>query len=115
MRFYSARLLLIALVKGGKPRKRYLYDESIVVYRAHDWNNAFARALEIGKHQETTYENGKGQIIEWKLAEITNLDLIGKKVDGAEVASKLDYKRAKRSIPANAELHPENSKPSQSF
>ena len=115
MKFYSARLLLISLVEDGKQTKQNLYDESIVVFRASSWDHAFERALELGRQQETTYENVYGHTVRWKLVEIINLDLIGKKVDGAEVASKLDYKRVKEPISSDAEFHPENSEPTQSF
>lgn len=115
MQFYSARLLLIALVEDSKLTKRNLYNESIVVFRARDWDDAFTRALELGKQQETTYENSKGYTVRWRLVEIVNLDLVGKKVDGAEVASQLDYRRVKEPIPPATEFHPEDSEPSQSF
>lgn len=115
MKFYSARLLRICLIDDGKQAKRNLYNESIVVFRARDWNHAFERALELGKQQEVTYENVYGHTVSWKLVGIKNLDIIGQKVDGAEVASRLDYKRVKEPIPTDAEFHPEQSNPSQSF
>jgi len=113
--FYSARLLFIILVDDGKPKKRNRYDETVVVFAARDFDHAFERALEIGHLKERSYVNVSGQNVRWALVEILNLDLVGSKVDGMEVASKLHTRLSANTISARMLFHPERSKPGQSF
>src|SRR5437899_9795378 len=89
MHFYSARLLFIILVADGAGRKRNHYDDSVIVFRARNFDHAFKRALKLGRARETAYKNDKGQRVRWALVKIWNLDWVGPKVDGKEVASHL--------------------------
>ena len=113
--FYSARLLFIILVDDGRPKKKNHFDESVVVFRAKNFSDAFKHALKLGKSQETDYKNEKGQRVRWALVDILNLDCVGATINGKEVASKLHYRTQKRPIPANKKFHPELSKPEGSF
>lgn len=113
--FYSARLLFIILVANGPGKKRNHHDESVVVFRAKSFDHAFKRALELGKNAETEYRNDKGQLVRWALVRILNLDWIGAKVDGKEVASVLHDRTAKKIIRPSTKFHPEKSKPNESF
>jgi hypothetical protein len=113
--FYSARLLFVVLVDDGLPRKTHTWDESVVIFRARDFDHAFTRALEIGRSHETEYLNRHSRMVRWALVGIENLDFVGKRVDGAEVASRLNRRRSKQSIPFATKFRPQASKPSQSF
>jgi|GEM_PF-3313588 len=115
MNFYSARLLFIILIDDGKPRRKNQFDESVIVFRARSFEDAFERALALGKEKETKYKNDKGQGVRWALKSILNLDLIGKKVDGSEVSSVLHYRVSKEPIPFGKQFKPQNSEPSESF
>jgi hypothetical protein len=115
MDFYSARLLFVAFVKNSRAKKSNLYDDSVIVFRARDFDHAFQRALEIGKAKETTYKNPYGQTVRWALVEIVNIDYIGKVVDGSEVASRLHHHIGKEPITLKTCFHPEQSNPSGSF
>lgn len=115
MDFYSARLLFIILVADSRGRKRNHYDESVIVFRAKGFSDAFKRALTLGRAQETVYKNDKGQKVRWALVEIRNLDCVGPKVDGKEVASMLHHRTSKKRISPSQRFHPEQSKPEGSF
>ena len=115
MDFYSARLLFIILVADSPGRKRNHYDESVIVFRARDFDHAFKRALALGRKQETDYANIKGHRVRWALVEIRSLDRVGRTVDGKEVASVLHYRTSRQRIPPGRTFHPERSKPEQSF
>jgi len=115
MDFYSARLRYIILVDDGRTRKRNHYDDSVIVFRARDFGHAMERALQIGRAKETTYKNHKDQDVRWALVEVVNLDWVGRKVDGAEVASNLHYRTSKTPVSPRKRFHPEKSEPSQSF
>jgi hypothetical protein len=113
--FYSARLLFVVLVDDGRPRKTHTWDEIVVVFRARDFIHAFSRALEIGRSHETEYLNCDQHKVRWALVEVENVDIIGKRVEGSEVASRLRRRRSKEAIPFGKQFHPEDSEPSQSF
>ena len=82
---------------------------------ARDFAHAFSRALEIGRSHEVEYLNCKGRKVRWALVEVENVDLVGKRADDAEVASRLSRRRSKKAIPFGTEFHPEASEPLQSF
>jgi hypothetical protein len=112
---YSARLLFVVVVDDRRPRKTHTWDEIVLIFRARDFDHAFSRALEIGRSHETEYLNCDQQKVRWALVEVENLDFVGKRADGAEVASRLSRRRSKRAIPFGKKFQPEKSKPSQSF
>jgi murein tripeptide amidase MpaA len=113
--FYSARLLLIILIDDGRPRKSNTWDEIVVMFRARDFKHAFERALQIGRSHEAEYRNFKGEKVRWALVEVVKLDLVGRKVEGREVASHLRTRRSKKPIAFSTTFHPEQSDPGQSF
>jgi Domain of unknown function (DUF4288) len=115
MNFYSARLLFVAVVDDGRPRKTHTWDESIVVFHARDFDHALARALEIGRSHETEYLNYRQQRVRWALVKVENVDLVGKRVDGQEVASRLSRRRSKKTIPFGTQFRLEEPEPTQSF
>jgi hypothetical protein len=108
MDFFSARLLFVWLNNDGKPRKKNLYDDSVVVFRAKDFDDALERAVKIGNQR---FEDNPFQ----KFVEVVTLDWVGKKVDGKEVASKLHYRVSKKPISPKTKFHPEKSVPEGSF
>ena len=111
MDFYSARLLFILLDNDGKPRKKNLYDDSVVVFRARDFEDALKRAIEIGNARVQHETSSPFH----KFVEVMKLDWVGRKVDGQEVASKLHYRVSKIPISMETEFHPEKSEPEGSF
>jgi len=115
MNFYSARLLFVVLVDDGPPRKKNMFDETIIVFRARDFADALNRAVKIGRSHETEYKNDKGHRVRWALVEVINLDWVGRKADGQEVASHLHYRQSKRPVPFNKKFYPEASEPTDTF
>src|SRR4051812_32108221 len=89
MDYYSSRLLYVILIDDGRPRRRNHYDESIILFRARDFQHALARALELGLAAEHHYKNRKGHSVRWALVEVSTLDQIGRQLDGREVSSRL--------------------------
>ena len=115
MSFYSARLLFVILVDDGRPRKKNHYDDRVVVFRARNFEHAFERAVEIGNENGVAYKNSVGQRVRWAFVEVINLDLVGKSIDGKEVASKLHYRVSKKPIPFSRKFSPELSTLDGSF
>ena len=115
MNFYSARLSFVILVDDKRPRKTHTWDDVVVVFRAPDFDQAFAKLLEIGRSHETEYLNSEQQKVRWALVRVEGLDLVGKRIDGTEVASQLSRRRSKKAIPFHTRFYPERSRPSVSF
>ncbi len=114
MDFYSARLNFIVLVEG-RPRKTHTWDESIITYRARDYEHAVRRALEIGRSHETEYLNHRGRKVRWALVQVENVDFVGRRLDGVEVASRLDRRRSEEAVPFGRRFRPVSKKPHRSF
>ncbi len=115
MNFYSASLSLVILIDDSRPRKSHLWDDIVIVFRARDFEHAFARALHIGRSHETEYVNFQKQKVRWALVKVETLDFVGKRVDGSEVASRLRRRRSSDTISFETVFRPEESKPTQSF
>lgn len=115
MDFYSARLLFVILVDSGRPARRQSYDDSVIVFRAKSYRHAFRRALELGRKQEASYKNHRGEKVRWALVAIESLDLVGPSIDGREVASRLHVRVSQRPMSPKKRFHPEKSKPGNSF
>jgi hypothetical protein len=109
MDHYCAKLLVVCLVDDGKPRQRNTCDCQHVVFRARDYEDAFARALAFGKREETRYKNAKGQWVRWALAEIQSIKYLGRSVDGLEVGYFLHERRFECPIPFKKRFNPGSS------
>ena len=110
MDYYSARLLIVCLVDDCRPRKRNTCDYPFVVFRAKGYKQAFQRALNLGKQQETRYKNGKGQWVRWAFVQVENVKHLGRTLDGVEIGSLLDVLRSDRPVPFRKRFHPKKSK-----
>ena len=66
--------------------------ESLIVFRAKDFQEAKNRAVSIGRQYAEdgkVYDNSGSIAIEMKLCRVLNLDIIGPNIEGAEVWSKV--------------------------
>ena len=88
MRWFSARLLFVALVDGVHPPDA-LEEESIRLLRASSSEDATRRADELGAASTHEYENEAGQTVQWTFLETIEVqDLCTEDLgDGAEVFS----------------------------
>ncbi len=102
---------MVCLVDDGAPRKKNTCDYCFVAFRAKDYRQAFKRALDLGKQQETRYKNSKGQWVRWAFVQVENVKRLGRRLDGTEIGSLLDVLRSQRPIPFRKRFHPEKSKP----
>jgi len=107
--WFSACVRLVCLIeeKGSD-----VVMNSVFVFRASGWDEGKARALELGRGLERSYENGEGKKVAWRLREIVSLDhLRSVDLDGAEVYS--EQLRPTESLPYEATFAPEASQPTQ--
>jgi hypothetical protein len=110
MDYYSARLFVICLVDDGKLRRRHTCDYPFVVFRAKTREQAFERALALGKEQEARYKNNKGQWVRWALVQVETIKRLGRRLDGREIGSLLDVHRSDRPIPFDKRFYPKKSR-----
>jgi hypothetical protein len=110
--WFSARIRLVCLLEGSGAQR---FQDSVVVFRARDFADAFRRALEIGRGHEEEYLNGDGERVAWRLKEVLSLDVVHGDLDGAEVSSEpvdvLDEVRD----PFETTYAPESSDPTQTI
>lgn len=111
MGFYSAKLFFVELVEGTPPCAKRYFEEVIVVFRAGEYNEAFSKALALGKSKEKSFTNNQGKNARWAFVEILTLDWIGSKVDGKEVHSRISHRVPKSELSFDEIFQPENSEP----
>lgn len=112
--WFSAKIRLACLIKS---RGLQSYADSIYVFRSDDFNDAFRKALAIGKAQESSYLNSDEDLVQWKLKEVISLDAIPSSLldEWAEVYSEPVEPLPSEQFPFDYEFHPENSKPTQTL
>lgn len=111
MYYFSARLLIVCLVDNGKPRKKNTCDYPFFLIQAKDHEEAFQRALKLGKEQETRYENSKGQMVRWVFVRVEEVKALPQSLDGVEVGSLLDVLVTEERIPFKHSFSPEKHRP----
>lgn len=111
MCYFSARLLIVCLVDDGKSRKKNTCDYPFFLIQAKDHEEAFQRALELGKKQETRYENDKGQAVRWAFVRVEEVKALPQCLNGVEVGSLLDVLVTEKRMPFKQSFSPKNHRP----
>lgn len=89
-----------------------LRDDSVLLLRAADHDDAFRRALELGRESEESYYNADGEEVCWVFTEILTLDEIaGEDLDGKEFLSEMTELEDGLGGDHRAPPKPEQSKP----
>jgi len=111
MPLFCARLLVVCLVDNGQPRKRNVCDYPFILLEAGDYQSALARAIELGKKQETKYKNSKQQMVRWAFVRVEQITLLEGTLDGKEVGSLLDVLKTEEPIAYRKRFNPRASTP----
>src|SRR4028118_2369956 len=83
VQWFSAKLELMTLVES---RGATSAGSSVVIFRATDFDQAFVRALNIGRSMENRYKNEEDEWVRWAFRGISFLNLSqNNDLDGAEV------------------------------
>jgi hypothetical protein len=108
MKWFSSKVRLVVLLeKEGAWR----YADSVLVFRAADFGEAFQRALALGRELEEEYLNGEGEKVRWRLKEIVSLDVLDDDLDGAEVYSEPVALEPGEGYTFDVRFEPEKSQP----
>ena len=112
MPWVSACVQIALLIEGVGLDSNW---QSVFVFRASTRDEAFARALALGRDQEATYHNADGEEVRWRLAEITKLEMFeSDDLDGVEVFYQVDKVFKTFQMPFETMFAPENSQPIES-
>lgn len=110
--WFSAMLRFAVLVEGVGGSRR---SRSVVVFRAEDWPEAKARALDLGRGMERTYTGGTGEEVRCRLEAVETLDLLGDAItDGREIYSEPMPILEGEAIAFDTAFSPSSSDPGQS-
>ena len=111
MSWFSTKVRIACLIEG---QGAVDYMDSVYVFRAKDFEEAFQCAFKLGCSQEEEYLNFENRRVSWRFKEIISLDIIrSRAINGAEVYSEPVELAPGEQIPFDAEFHPEDSKPTQ--
>jgi hypothetical protein len=111
--WFSARLRRVCLVGGQESGTT---EDSVVLFVAVWFDDAFQRALALGYEKEEEYRNGEGEIVQWKFQSVLTLDIIPELLEsGTEVHSMMHLPGDLVSGSAEVPTTPEASKPSQTM
>ena len=112
LQWFSSRIRLACIIEL-KGLQRFM--DSIYVFQSTDFDDAFRKALDIGRSRERNYLNHADELVEWRLKEIISLDLIKPpSLDGAEVYSE-PVEPAAGDFRLDTAFHPEDSNPTQTL
>ena len=111
MPYFCARLLVVCLVDDEKSKKKHTCDYPFFIIKAKDEDEAFKKALVLGKEQETKYKNDQGQDVRWSLAAVEQIWNLGDSVEDVEVGSIMDVWKSDKSIAYEHVFNPENELP----
>lgn len=112
MNFYSVRISVLCLVDDGLiPSDGYTRDIQVHLIKAKDNEEAFEKALEIGRAEETTYSNEEGRKVRWAFEKIESITLLGKSIEGGEISSRMEGYFPKAPLPFESVFQPESDEP----
>ena len=105
MKWYVSEVIVRCRV-GKSCKRKTLYDRQIKVLRASTDEEAYERALELGKAENHSYKNSAGEKVFWEFVGLGNLETLHEKKisDGTEIHSRLDRGNPKSEVRRKREL-----------
>jgi hypothetical protein len=88
MKWYLAKLVYHIVCGNGSHAAQF--DEQLRLIAACDEDQAFEKALVIGKGEEETFFNCKQQLVRWQFVNILELYHLHELIDGAELYSRIN-------------------------
>lgn len=85
MNWYLAKIVYRILCGEGHHTAQF--DEQLRLVMATNEEEAFAKALAMGRHEEDCFLNNKQQTVCWQFINVSELYLLSNLIDGAELYS----------------------------
>ena len=112
MNYFSIRISIICLVDESQiPEDGYTQDIQIYIVKAGDFDEAFKKAIEIGKSEEQDYINEFGNKVKWVFKEVEAITRLGDSVLGIEISSRMEGFNPENPIAYETPFRPEKSDP----
>jgi hypothetical protein len=90
MKWYLAKLVYRIICGSGQHTPQF--DEQLRLVEATTKGEAFQKALTIGRDEEVRFRNEKGELVQWKFVNVSDLYRLNEVVDGTEVYSRIEEK-----------------------
>jgi hypothetical protein len=87
MNWYLAKIVYQIICGNGSHTPQF--DEQLRLVSAADEEEAFNKALQIGRNEADSFCNTKNELINWKFINIAELHMMGDLIDGAELYSRI--------------------------
>lgn len=103
-RWYVATLIMRTVI-NARPSDTPACDEQVRVLRASSADEAYEKAVELGRMEEHAYENTYGETVSWEFAGLVDLDEISARVirDGTEIKSRIFEHRSPETLVSSKE------------
>jgi hypothetical protein len=88
MNWYLAKLVFRIICGEGKHTAQF--DEQLRLIAATGKEEAFTKAVTVGKKEEETFFNNKEQLVKWEFINVSELYLLSELIDGAELYSRIE-------------------------
>lgn len=103
---------MICIVDDGKvPEGGYTQDIQVHIVEASDFEEAKAKAIEIGSNEEHSYANENGDTVYWKFKEIEYIRKLGSSILGVEISTRLESCNSDEAFTGETDFQPEQSEP----
>lgn len=110
MNWYHAHLRWAVMVEGAEGLRRW--EEAVHIFPSGDRDQAFERALEIGRGRQSGHEEGR-RWVETRLAEVVMLECMGP--NRKEFAVELATKKPEARLPFEHVFDPVGTVPAPMF
>jgi hypothetical protein len=87
MNWYLAKIVYQIICGDGQHTSQF--DEQLRAITASCEEEAFDKALHIGKSEEDVFYNQKEQLVQWRFINVSELYLLSNLIDGAELYSRI--------------------------
>ncbi len=85
MNWYIVKLVFS--IDRDQVAKSAQFDEQIRLVQARNSSDAYFKARNIGKKEETAFSSDRNETIKWRFIDVPEISLLGELKDGAEVYS----------------------------
>ena len=88
MKWYLSKIVFRIICGDGEHTAQF--DEQLRLVAANDEEEAFQKALTIGRSAEDRFYNDKQQLVSWKFVNVSELYRLTELIDGAELYSRIN-------------------------
>ena len=87
MNWYLSKIIFRIICGEGQHTPQF--DEQLRLIAANDENEAFEKALAIGRLEQDDFYNHEQQLVQWKFINVSELYRLSGLLDGAEMYSRI--------------------------